>query len=229
MYGRMVGDRRQGHAILVTMAVLWLVPTVVAMQTESSGNPRLDGAADQAVTAAQPGGNMEGKEVRLDPGGSALLATGTMGTSAGVASSALDSYTPIGGLTALGPILLGEVSPGGVGSGLYAMLIYALLAVFIAGLMVGRTPEYLGKKITAPQITLVVLYLLVLPLVILGFSAVSVLLPTALGSRLNPGMHGLAEIRLFCCIRGSVRLGRVAVGTAHTGRAWPGRSARPET
>jgi K+-transporting ATPase ATPase A chain len=106
----------------------------------------------------------------------------------------LDSYTPIGGLTALGPILLGEVSPGRVGSGLYAMLIFVLLAVFIAGLMVGRTPEYLGKKLAAPQMTLVVLYLLVLPLVILGFSAASVVLPTALDSRLNPGMHGLAEV-----------------------------------
>lgn len=158
------------------------------------GNPRLAGPADQTATGTQPGGNLEGKEVRLGPGGSALLATGTMGTSAGVASSALDSYTPVGGLTALGPILLGEVSPGGVGTGLYAMLVFVLLTVFLAGLMVGRTPEYLGKKLTGPQTTLVALYLLILPLVILGFSAVSAVLPSALDSRLNPGMHGLTEI-----------------------------------
>jgi K+-transporting ATPase ATPase A chain len=158
------------------------------------GNPRLAGPADQTATGTQPGGNLEGKEVRLGPGGSALLATGTMGTSAGVASSALDSYTPVGGLTALGPILLGEVSPGGVGTGLYAMLVFVLLTVFLAGLMVGRTPEYLGKKLTGQQTTLVALYLLILPLVVLGFSAVSAVLPSALDSRLNPGMHGLTEI-----------------------------------
>jgi K+-transporting ATPase ATPase A chain len=193
MYGRMVGDRRQGRAILAVMAVLWLLQTTVAIAAETGGNPRLPAVADQTATA-QPGGNLEGKEVRLGPGGSALLATGTMGTSAGVASSALDSYTPIGGLTALGPILLGEISPGGVGSGLYAILVYALLAVFAGGLMVGRTSEYLGKKINGPQMTLVVLFLLVLPAVILGLSAAAVLLPGALGSRLNSGMHGLAEI-----------------------------------
>jgi K+-transporting ATPase ATPase A chain len=137
---------------------------------------------------------MEGKESRLGPAGSVLLATGTMGTSAGVASSALDSYTPAGGLTALGPILLGEVSPGGVGSGLYGMLVYALLAVFVAGLMVGRTPEYLGKQVGGRHMRLVSLYLLVVPAAVLGFSAAAALLPTALASRLNPGAHGLAEM-----------------------------------
>ena len=194
MYGRMVADRRQGRMLLAIMAVLWLAPIIVGAAAEADGNDRLAAVGVEQAADAPEGGNMEGKEVRLGTAASTTLAIGTMGTSAGVASSALDSYTPIGGLSALAPILLGEISPGGVGSGLYAMLIYVLLAVFIGGLMVGRTPELLGKKVGGAQIRLVVLYVLTLPVVILAGAAAAVVLPTALESRLNDGPHGFTEI-----------------------------------
>src|SRR5438132_4104394 len=165
------------------------------MPFEAAGNPTLPSrGADQTVTAAQPGGNMEGKEVRFGPETSGLYAATTTGTSNGAVIAAHDSFTPIGGAVPLVNMMLGEVSPGGTGSGLYGMLVFALLSVFIAGLMVGRTPEYLGKKIQAAEMKLVVLYILFVPLVILGFAAVSIVLKTALSSLANPGPHGLSEI-----------------------------------
>jgi K+-transporting ATPase ATPase A chain len=202
-YGRLAGqasgDRRdgarQGWVVFAAMFVLWILPVVAATAFEIRGNPQLDAAgATQAVTAEQAGGNAEGKEVRFGPAGCGAFAASTTGTSTGAIDCAHDSLTPLGGAVPLFGMMMGEVSPGGVGSGLYGMLIFALLAVFIAGLMVGRTPEYLGKKIQATEMKLVVLYILFVPLMVLGFAAASVLLGPALASIANPGPHGLTEI-----------------------------------
>ena len=183
-FGRMVGDQRQGWAIFAAMFVLWGGSVLVATGFELDGNPRIEASAP----------NMEGKEVRFGAATSGLFAASTTGTSTGAVNSAHDSFTPGGGAVPLVNMMLGEVSPGGVGAGLYGMLVFALLAVFIAGLMVGRTPEYLGKKIQATEMKLVVLYLLVVPTLILCFASISVLLDTAKASILNPGPHGLSEI-----------------------------------
>jgi K+-transporting ATPase ATPase A chain len=166
------------------MFVLWIAAAGLATGFELDGNPRIDASA----------ANMEGKEVRFGAAASGLFAASTTGTSTGAVIAAHDSFTPLGGAVPLANMMLGEVSPGGVGAGLYGILIFALLAVFIAGLMVGRTPEYLGKKIQAAEMKLVVLYLLAVPAVILVFASVSVLLDTAKASILNPGPHGLSEI-----------------------------------
>jgi K+-transporting ATPase ATPase A chain len=183
-FGRLVGDRRQGWALFAAMFVLWLGSVGLATWFEVDGNPRIDAAAP----------NMEGKEVRFGAAASGLFAATTTGTSTGSVNSAHDSFTPLGGAVPLANIMLGEVTPGGVGAGLYGMLVFALLAVFIAGLMVGRTPEYLGKKIQAAEMKLVVLYLLVVPTLILAFASISVVLDTAKASILNPGPHGLSEV-----------------------------------
>jgi K+-transporting ATPase ATPase A chain len=194
-FGRLAGDQRQGWVLFGAMAVFWALTSVVSIGVESAGNPLLTAAgADQAVAAEQPGGNLDGKELRFGPAGSGLFAATTTNTAAGAVNSSHDSYTPIGGLMPLFGMLLGEVSPGGVGSGLYGMLVFALLSVFIAGLMVGRTPEYLGKKIESAEMKLVVVFILVVPVALLGFTAASVLLPSALASRRNLGPHGLSEI-----------------------------------
>jgi potassium-transporting ATPase potassium-binding subunit len=193
-YGHMVRDCRQARAVFAVMAAIWLVMSLSAMGLESNGNPRLDDlAVDQDVSSEQAGGNLEGKEVRFGPAASGLWAASTTGTSNGSVNSMHDSYTPLGGGIALTHMMLGEVSPGGVGVGLNGMLIMVILAVFIAGLMVGRTPEYLGKKIQAAEMKLVVLYVLAMPLVLLGFAAASVLMDSALSSQNNPGAHGLSE------------------------------------
>jgi K+-transporting ATPase ATPase A chain len=183
-FGRLVGDRRQGWALFAAMFVLWIGSVGLATGFELDGNPRVDASAP----------NMEGKEVRFGAAASGLFAASTTGTSTGAVIAAHDSFTPLGGGVLLANMMLGEVSPGGVGAGLYGILIFALLAVFIAGLMVGRTPEYLGKKIQAAEMKLVVLYLLVVPALILAFASVSVLLDTAKDSILNPGAHGLSEV-----------------------------------
>jgi K+-transporting ATPase ATPase A chain len=194
-YGRMVGDQRQGWVIFAAMFFLWIASAGLAMWSETSGNPELTQlGASQSVTADQPGGNMEGKESRFGPAASGLFAATTTGTSTGSVNSQHDSFTPRGGAVPLVNMMLGEVSPGGVGAGLYGMLIFVILAVFIAGLMVGRTPEYLGKKIQAAEMKLVVVYILVVPLAVLSFAAASVLIPAAVASILNPGPHGLSEI-----------------------------------
>lgn len=194
-FGLMVRDKRQGRAVFVIMGVVWLAMSVAAMTFESDGNPRLnDLGVTQSQTSDQAGGNMEGKEVRFGPGASGLWAASTTGTSNGSVNSMHDSFTPLGGMIPLSHMMLGELSPGGVGVGLNGLLIMVILAVFIAGLMVGRTPEYLGKKIQATEMKLVVLYVLAMPTVLLGFAAASVLKDSAVASQANPGAHGLSEI-----------------------------------
>jgi K+-transporting ATPase ATPase A chain len=180
--------------VFAIMAVIWLVMCLSAMGLESKGNSELDrfGVAQEA-TSDQSGGNMEGKEVRFGPAASGLWAATTTGTSNGSVNSMHDSFTPMGGGVPLIHMMLGEVSPGGVGVGLNGILVMVILSVFIAGLMVGRTPEYLGKKIQAPEMKLVVLYVLAMPAVVLGFAAASVVLDSALTTN-NPGAHGLTEI-----------------------------------
>jgi potassium-transporting ATPase potassium-binding subunit len=194
MFGRLIGRRRQALVIAAVMAVIFLAHTMIAMQAELHGNSQLPSGVSQVASAASPGGNMEGKEVRFGPSGSALMTVGTMGTTAGATDSALDSYTPVGGTAAFAGILLGEISPGGDGGGLYGILVLALLSVFIAGLMVGRTPEFLGKKIRAPQMKLVVAYVLTIPVTVLVFASISLVISPGTNSILNPGMHGLTEI-----------------------------------
>ncbi len=194
-YGRMVKDQKQGWVVFAAMFLLWIAAAGMAMGFEAAGNDRLDSLhVDQSVTATQSGGNLEGKEVRFGPTASGLFAASTTGTSTGAVISSHDSFTAFGGTVPLVNMMLGEVSPGGVGAGLYGMLIFALLAVFIAGLMVGRTPEYLGKKIQAAEMKLVVLYILAVPVVVLCFTGASLLLDSALASRANLGPHGLSEI-----------------------------------
>jgi potassium-transporting ATPase potassium-binding subunit len=194
-FGKMVGDVKQGIALLTAMVILWLIMSLVAMHFEGNGNPKLTAVgANQKITATQSGGNMEGKEVRFGTAASGLFASATTGTSTGSVDSMHDSYTPIGGMAPLVNIMLGEVDPGGTGSGLYGMLLFALLAVFIAGLMVGRTPEYLGKKIQGPEMKLVVLYILLVPIAVLGFTGISMVMTSALSSLHNTGPHGLTEM-----------------------------------
>ena len=194
MFGRLIGNRRQGYAIVAVMAIVFLGHTVVSMQAEAHGNHLLPAAVAQAASSGNPGGNMEGKETRFGPAGSALATVGTMGTTAGATDSALDSYTPVGGAGAFAGILLGVISPGGDGGGVYSMLVLAILAVFIAGLMVGRTPEFLGKKIRAPQMKLVIAYVLTIPIVVLVFGGMSLVLGAGTRAILNPGFHGLSEV-----------------------------------
>jgi K+-transporting ATPase ATPase A chain len=170
-FGRMVGDRRQGWAIFAAMAVMFIGVTVAAMAFEQQGNPQFAAlGVDQAQSATQAGGNMEGKEARYGIAESALWASATTVASNGSVNSMHDSYTPLGGLIPMLNIQLGEVVFGGVGSGLYGMLVFAIIAVFIAGLMIGRTPEYLGKKIEAREMKLAMLYILIFPLIILGLT-----------------------------------------------------------
>jgi K+-transporting ATPase ATPase A chain len=183
-FGLLVGDRRQGWALFGAMFALWIASVGLATSFELDGNPRIDASAP----------NMEGKEVRFGAAASGTFAASTTGTSTGAVISSHDSFTPLGGAVPLVNMMLGEVSPGGVGAGLYGMLVFVLLAVFIAGLMVGRTPEYLGKKIQAAEMKLVVLYLLAVPTLILAFASISLVLDTAKESILNPGPHGLSEV-----------------------------------
>jgi potassium-transporting ATPase potassium-binding subunit len=187
-YGRMAGSQRQGWAILAAMSLLFLGGVTAAYWAEAHPNPALAGLR---LTQA---GNMEGKEVRFGVVGSALFATVTTDASCGAVNSMHDSFTPLGGLVPLVNIQLGEVIFGGVGAGLYGMLVFVILSVFIAGLMVGRTPEYLGKKIEAREMKLAMLYVLIFPLIILGFSAWAAVSPLGTSSLNNAGPHGLSEI-----------------------------------
>jgi potassium-transporting ATPase potassium-binding subunit len=191
--GRMTGSARHGWAIWSAMAALFLVGLVVAYAAEARGNPQLAGI-DAKASEVQPGGNMEGKEVRFGIANSALFTTVTTDASCGAVNNAHDSLTPIGGLVPLVNIMLGEVVFGGVGSGLYGMLVFVVLAVFIAGLMVGRTPEYLGKKIEAFDVKMAVLSILVSSLTILVFAAIAVVAKFGTSSISNPGPHGLSQI-----------------------------------
>ena len=195
MFGKMVGDTRQGWVLWAVSAIIFVVAIAVALPAEQSGNPLLTKAgANQVVSDTQAGGNMEGKEVRYGITDSALFAVTTTATSTGSVNSMHDSYTPLAGMMPLTLIALGEMVFGGVGSGLYTMIMFAIIAVFIAGLMVGRTPEYLGKKIERKEIMMAVLALLVSPLVILGFTAVAMALPQGLSGISNGGPHGLSEV-----------------------------------
>jgi K+-transporting ATPase ATPase A chain len=188
-FGHIVSDVRQGWALFAAMMIFVIVGTAITYAAEAAGNP-----LHIAAGLDPSGGNMEGKEVRHGIALSALWAVATTGASNGSVNAMHDSFTPLGGLVPMFLIQLGEVLPGGVGSGLYGMLIFVLLAVFVAGLMVGRTPEYLGKKIQAREIKLAMLAVLVVPLCILGFSAVAAMLPAALGAVQDAGPHGLSEI-----------------------------------
>src|ERR1700704_4636965 len=194
-FGRYARNVRQGIAIFAAMAIVLVSGAAFAAYQEQSGNPALARAgATWTSTAQQSGGNMEGKSVRFGAIQSAQYGVATTGTSTGSVDSAHDSWTPLGGMVPMVLIQLGEITPGGVGSGLYGMLVFAILSVFIAGLMVGRTPEYLGKKIEAREVKLAALGILALPASILGFTAVSVLASRGQAGPLNPGPHGFSEI-----------------------------------
>ena len=194
-FGKMVGDRRQGWALFAVMAILFLAGAAPAIWAEQHGNPQFSKIGiDQHASAKQSGGNMEGKEVRFGIVESAMWATATTDTSCGAVNSMHDSYTPLGGLVPMINMQLGEVIFGGVGSGLYGIIVMAVLAVFIAGLMVGRTPEYLGKKIEAREMKLAMLYVLIFPTVILIPSALATVLPAGLSSISNPGPHGFSQV-----------------------------------
>jgi potassium-transporting ATPase potassium-binding subunit len=195
MFGRMLGQPRQGWVLLGVMALLLVSSMFLMSFFETGGNSDVTAlGVDQGQSSAQTGGNMEGKETRYGPASCAQYGAASTGTSTGSVNCMHDSLTPGGGAVPMVLMKLGEVSPGGVGVGLMGILINALLAVFIAGLMVGRTPEYLGKKIQASEMKLVVLYIVAMPVGVLIFAAISVVLPTAVASIYNPGPHGLSEV-----------------------------------
>ena len=206
-FGVIVGARRQGYALMATMAILLFAFVGLLYAAESYGNPLLHGLGI-------PGGNFEGKEVRFGVAASSVFAGGTTATSTGAVIAMHDSFTPLGGLVTLFLMQLGEIVPGGVGSGLYGIIVFALLAVFVAGLMVGRTPEYLGKKVQAREIKLAMLAVLILPFSILSGTAVSLVLPSGLAALANAGPHGLSEM-----------LYAWTSATANNGSAFAGLSA----
>jgi K+-transporting ATPase ATPase A chain len=207
MFGRMVGDQRQGWAVLAVMGFLFLGGVLVAYWAEAAGNPAF-------AALGLDGGNMEGKEVRFGIANSALFATVTTAASCGAVNAMHDSFTPLGGLVPLFNMQLGEIIVGGVGAGLYGMLLFAIVAVFVAGLMVGRTPEYLGKKIEAKEVKMAMLAILILPLSILGFSAIATVVDAGLAAPANQGPHGFSEI-----------LYAYTSATANNGSAFAGISA----
>jgi K+-transporting ATPase ATPase A chain len=193
--GRMVGDERQGWAVFAAMGVLFLAGVTTVYWAEAAGNPAFAAAhVDMAASAAQAGGNMEGKEVRFGIADSALFATVTTDASCGAVNGMHDSFTPLGGMVPLINIQLGEIIFGGVGSGMYGMLLFAIVAVFVAGLMVGRTPQYLGKKLEAREVKMTILAILILPLSILGFTALATVASAGLAGLANSGPHGFSEI-----------------------------------
>ena len=194
-FGTMVGDTRQGLAILAAMTIVFAAFLLLCAVSEQAGNPRFAPlGVDQTASALQSGGNMEGKELRFGIANSALWATATTAASNGSVNSMHDSFTPIGGLVPLFMMQFSETIFGGVGSGLYGMLIFVIVAVFIAGLMVGRTPEYLGKKIEAYEIKMASLVVLMMPMIVLGFTALAVVVPAGKAAAYNPGAHGFSEI-----------------------------------
>ena len=207
MFGRMVGDQRQGWAVFAVMGLLFLGGVVTAYWAEAAGNPAI-------AKLGVEGGNMEGKEVRFGIANSALFATVTTDASCGAVNAMHDSFTPLGGLVPLFNIQLGEIIFGGVGSGLYGMLLFAIISVFVAGLMVGRTPEYLGKKIEAKEVKMAMLAVLILPLSILGFTAIATVTEAGLAGPANAGPHGFTEI-----------LYAFTSGTGNNGSAFAGLSA----
>jgi potassium-transporting ATPase potassium-binding subunit len=194
VFGRMVGSQRQGWAIFAVMGVLFLAGITSAYTAESPGNPAFTAfQVDQAPSALQAGGNMEGKEVRFGLANSVLFATVTTDTSCGAVNTMHDSLLPLAGMVPMVNIMLGCIIFGGVGSGLYGMLLFVIVAMFVAGLMVGRTPEYLGKKLEAKEVKMAMLAILMLPLSILGWTALAVVLPVGTGAMANAGPHGFSE------------------------------------
>ena len=194
-FGRAVGDTRQGWAVLAAMTLMFVIAVMAIMPAEQAGNPQLAAlGVDQITSAAQSGGNMEGKETRFGITASALFAVITTAASCGAVNAIHASFTPLGGMVPMVLIQLGEVVFGGVGSGLYGMLIFAILAVFIAGLMIGRTPEYLGKKIEAHEMKLVSVAILVTPILVLAGTALAVMTGAGKAGIANPGAHGFSEI-----------------------------------
>ena len=194
-FGRLVGDTRQGWAILAAMVILFVPLACLCIHSEQLGNPLVQAlGVEQHASALQPGGNMEGKEARFGIGASGLWATIATGTSTGATKSTPDSYTPLGGFVPLFDMQLGEVVFGGVGTGLYSMLIFAIVGVFIAGLMIGRTPEYLGKKIEAFEMKMSSIAILVMPFIVLLGTAVAVSVSAGTSAVGNPGAHGFSEI-----------------------------------
>ena len=217
MFGRMVGDQKQGWAIFAVMGLLFLAGVVVCYSAEAPGNPAFAALhIDQTPSALQAGGNMEGKEVRFGIANSALFTTITTDASCGAVNNMHDSLMPLAGMVPIFNIMLGEIIFGGVGSGLYGMLLFAILAVFIAGLMVGRTPEYLGKKIESKDVKMAMLAILVLPMSILGFTALAAVLPAGLAGPENAGPHGFSEI-LYAYVSATGNNGSAFAGlTANT-------------
>jgi K+-transporting ATPase ATPase A chain len=194
-FGKMVGDTRQGWAVLAAMLILFVGLVSLVGNSEQVGNPRIAAlGVDQVASLQQSGGNMEGKETRFGIGASALFTTIATGTSTGAVNSAHDSLTPIGGFVPLFNMQLGEVVLGGVGTGLYSMLIFAIIGVFIAGLMIGRTPEYLGKKIEAFEMKMSSVAILVMPFIVLLGTAIAVSMADGKAGVANPGAHGFSEI-----------------------------------
>ena len=214
-FGRMVRDSRQGWAIFAVMSVLFFGGLAPTYWAESQGNPAFAAAhIDMAPSAVQAGGNMEGKEVRFGIANSSIWAAATTDASNGSVNSMHDSYTPLGGLVPMLNMQLGEIIFGGVGSGLYGMLLVAIIAMFVAGLMVGRTPEYLGKKLEAKEVKMAMLSILILPFAILGLTALACILPVGLSSLNNAGPHGFSEI-----------LYAFSSGTGNNGSAFAGLNA----
>ena len=217
MFGRMVGNQRQGWAVFAVMGLLFLAGVAVVYPTEAAGNPAFAAQhIDQTASATQAGGNMEGKEVRFGIANSSLFTVITTDASCGAVNNMHDSLMPLAGMVPMVNIMLGEVIFGGVGSGLYGMLLFAILAVFIAGLMVGRTPEYLGKKIEAKDVKMAMLAILVLPMSMLGFTALASVLPAGLAGIENPGPHGFSEM-LYAYVSATGNNGSAFAGlTANT-------------
>jgi K+-transporting ATPase ATPase A chain len=212
VFGRMVGSQRQGWAIFAAMGVLFLTMLTVGYWAESQGNPNYAAmGVDQAASALQSGGNMEGKEVRFGIANSMLFATVTTAASCGAVNAMHDSLMPLAGMVPMVNMLLGEVIIGGVGAGLYGMLLFCIIAVFVAGLMVGRTPEYQGKKIEAREVKMAMLAILILPLSILGFTAIAVVIAPGLAGLENAGPHGFSEI-MYAYISGTANNGSAFAG-----------------
>src|SRR6202167_5842713 len=215
VFGRMVGSQRQVWAIFAVMGVLFLAGVTTAYWAEAAGNPAFTAFnVDQSASALQAGGNMEGKEVRFGIANSALFTTITTDASCGAVNNMHDSLTPLAGMVPMVNIMLGEIIFGGVGSGLYGMLLFVIVAMFVAGLMVGRTPEYLGKKLESKEVKMAMLAILMLPLSILGWTALAVVLPVGTGAMNNAGPHGFSEA-----------LYAYTSATANNGSAFAGLSA----
>jgi K+-transporting ATPase ATPase A chain len=217
VFGRMVGSQKQGWAIFAVMGLLFLAGVATVYWAEAPGNPAFAAMhIDQSVGALQPGGNMEGKEVRFGIANSALFTTITTDASCGAVNTMHDSLMPLAGMVPIFNIMLGEIIFGGVGSGLYGMLLFAIIAVFVAGLMVGRTPEYLGKKLESKEVKMAMLAILVLPLSMLGFTALATVLPAGLAGPENAGPHGFSEI-LYAFVSATGNNGSAFAGlTANT-------------